>query len=235
MARHQCWQRAPYLGTLGPGDPTSRNNPWAFGDDFFTPNLKPQLTVFNTVLNLKFWIIVLWWMKIHFLKVRSWFPPFFTHTHKHNFVPKKFQFLDLRLFGFELKESYQMDQRCRMLCEGHHEVLHNCNEWRTGQRPGSNGWPQWLWLTTVVICFLFFLLLIRCFLSIFVDIFPQLWRNARFLAVSAQDSKWALKALGPLYGLFRSERGSEFADSKWEEEHVHPKLRWLVVSNLCIL
>ena len=111
------------------------------------------------------------------------------YTHKHNFVPKKFQFLDLRLFGFELKESYQMDQRCRMLCEGHHEVLHNCNEWRTGQRPGSNGWPQWLWLTTVVICFLFFLLLIRCFLSIFVDIFPQLWRNARFLAVSAQDSK----------------------------------------------
>ena len=94
-----------------------------------------------------------------------------------------------------------------MLCEGHHEVLHNCNEWRTGQRPGSNGWPQWLWLTTVVICFLFFLLLIRCFLSIFVDIFPQLWRNARFLAVSAQDSKWALKALGPLYGPFRSGKG----------------------------
>ena len=43
-----------------------------------------------------------------------------------------------------------------MLCEGHHEVLHNCNEWRTGQRPGSNGWPQWLWLTTVVICFFVF-------------------------------------------------------------------------------
>ena len=209
-----------YLGGRGIQQAVTIHGPSGI---IFFYQLEASINCIQYCIEFKVWnFVVLWWMKIHFLKVRSWFPPFL-HAHTHNFVPKKFQFLDLRLFGFELKESYQMDQRCRMLCEGHHEVLHNCNEWRTGQRPGSNGWPQWLWLTTVVICFLFFLLLIRCFLSIFVDIFPQLWRNARFLAVSAQDSKWALKALGPLYGPFRSERGSEFADSKWEEEHVHPK------------
>ena len=76
MVRHQ--QRAPYLGTLGPGDPTSLN-PWAFGDDFFTPNLKPQLTVFNTVLNLKFWIRVLWW--IHPLSKSSIMISSILYTH----------------------------------------------------------------------------------------------------------------------------------------------------------
>jgi len=37
---------------------------------------------------------------------------------------------DYRHFGFTLQESYQLDQRCRMLCEGHAEVLHKTNEWR---------------------------------------------------------------------------------------------------------
>lgn len=38
-----------------------------------------------------------------------------------------------RHFGFTLQESYQLDQRCRMLCEGHAEVLHKTDEWRTAK------------------------------------------------------------------------------------------------------
>jgi len=56
---------------------------------------------------------------------------------------------DYKLFGFELKESYQMDQRCRMLCEGHHEVLHNCNEWRTRSEP-SRPWGLYMGLSAPV-------------------------------------------------------------------------------------
>lgn len=56
---------------------------------------------------------------------------------------------DYKLFGFELKESYQMDQRCRMLCEGHHEVLHNSNQWRTPGEP-SRPWGLYMGLSAPV-------------------------------------------------------------------------------------
>lgn len=47
-----------------------------------------------------------------------------------------------RHFGFTLQESYQLDQRCRMLCEGHAEVLHKTNEWRTAKKQHPKSFLQ---------------------------------------------------------------------------------------------
>ena len=54
-----------------------------------------------------------------------------------------------RLFGFDLKESYQMDQRGRQLCEGHSQVLHNTNQWRNRNEP-SRDWGLFMGLSGAV-------------------------------------------------------------------------------------